>query len=127
MAFMSAAIGALGLMSMMSLNVLERTREIGVMRSIGATNRAVGGIVIGEGLIIGVVSWLIAIPVSVPISLIFNSSLGNIMFGGPLAFIFSFQGLIIWLAIVIFISFIASMLPAYRAMRMSVRETLAYE
>jgi putative ABC transport system permease protein len=127
MAIMSAVIGALGLMGMMSLNVMERTREIGVMRSIGATSRAIGGIVITEGLIIGIASWLIAIPVSVPISLVFNSMLGNIMFGTTLAFIFSPVGLVIWLAIIMGIAFIASMLPAYRAMRMSVRQTLAYE
>jgi putative ABC transport system permease protein len=127
MAIMAAAIGALGLMGMMSLNVMERTREIGVMRSIGATSRAVGSVVITEGLIIGLVSWLIAIPVSIPISLLFNSLLGGIMFGTSLSFVFSPAGLFIWLAIILGIAVVASLLPAYRAMRMSVRETLAYE
>jgi putative ABC transport system permease protein len=127
MAIMSAAIGALGLMSMMSLNVMERTREIGVIRSIGATSRAVGSIVITEGLIIGLVSWLIAIPASIPISLAFNTMLGGVMFGKGLTFIFSPMGLMIWLAVVMAIAFVASLLPAYRAMRLSVRETLAYE
>ena len=127
MAVMSAAIGALGLMGMMSLNVMERTREIGVMRSIGATSRAVGSIVITEGLIIGFISWLAAIPVSIPMSLIFNSMLGSVMFGAPLDFVFSPQGLIIWLAIIVCMALAASLLPAYNAMRMSVRETLAYE
>jgi putative ABC transport system permease protein len=127
MAIMSAVIGALGLMGMMSLNVMERTREIGVMRSIGATSRAVAGVVIIEGLIIGLVSWLIAIPLSLPISLIFNIMLGGILFQAPISFIFSPVGLGIWLAMVMGIAFIASLLPAYRAMRMSVRETLAYE
>jgi putative ABC transport system permease protein len=127
MAILSAIIGALGLMGMMSLNVLERTREIGVMRSIGAKSASIGWIVITEGLIIGIVSWLIAIPVSIPMTLIFNSLMGNLMFGGPLSFVFSPQGLAIWLAIVLVMAFVASLLPAYRAMRMSVRETLAYE
>jgi len=127
MAVMAAIIGALGLMGMMSLNVMERTREIGVMRSIGAGSRAIAGVVIMEGLMIGIVSWLIAIPVSIPISLIFNSMLGNLMFGSTLAFIFSPIGLITWLIVVTGIAFVASLLPAYRAMRMSVRETLAYE
>jgi putative ABC transport system permease protein len=127
MAFMSAAIGALGLMGMMSLNVLERTREIGVMRSIGAASRAVGSVVIIEGLIIGIISWLVAIPLSFPISLVFNSMLGSLMFGGNIPLVFSPTGVIIWFVIVTVIAFAASILPAFRAMRMSIRETLAYE
>ena len=127
MAILSAIIGALGLMGMMSLNVLERTREIGVMRSIGAKSSSIGWIVITEGLIIGIVSWLIAIPVSIPMTMIFNSLMGNLMFGTALSFVFSPSGLGIWLTIVLAMALIASLLPAYRAMRMSVRETLAYE
>jgi len=127
MAIMAALIGALGLMGMMSLNVMERTREIGVMRSIGATSKAIGAVVVTEGLIIGILSWLIAVPVSVPISMVFNSMLGSIMFSAPLAFLISPTGLTVWLVIVIAIAFISSLMPAYRAMRMSVRETLAYE
>jgi putative ABC transport system permease protein len=127
MAILSAIIGALGLMGMMSLNVLERTREIGVMRSVGAVGRSIAWIVITEGLIIGIVSWLIASPLSIPMSLIFDSALGNVMFGTTLGFLFSPTGPIIWLVIVLGMSFAASLLPAYRAMRMSIRETLAYE
>jgi putative ABC transport system permease protein len=54
MAFLLAVIGGLGLMGTMSINVLERTREIGVMRAIGASNRSVRRIFITEGIIIGV-------------------------------------------------------------------------
>jgi putative ABC transport system permease protein len=46
----------MGLAGMMDLSVMERTREIGVMRSIGASNGAVGGIVLTEGVFIGVIS-----------------------------------------------------------------------
>jgi putative ABC transport system permease protein len=127
MAILSAIIGALGMMGMMGLNVMERTREIGVMRSIGAASFSIGSIVITEGLIIGIVSWIIAIPVSIPISFIFNAALGNIMFAAPLKFMVDSGGIVIWLIIVMMIAFIACLMPAYRAMRMSVRETLAYE
>jgi len=127
MAIMAAAIGGLGLMGMMSLNVLERTREIGVMRSIGASTKAIGGIVVVEGLIIGVISWMFSLPISVPMSLFFNTMLGEIMGGQALPLEFSLVGLLLWLAIVVAISIVASLLPAFRAMRMSVRETLAYE
>jgi putative ABC transport system permease protein len=127
MAAMAAVIGGLGLMGLMSLNVLERTREIGVMRSIGAASASVGSIVMTEGLIIGALAWLFAIPASIPISLAFNTAMGNLMVGKPLAFIFSPSGLYLWGGTVVIIAIAASLLPAYRAMKMSIRETLAYE
>jgi len=127
MSFMAAAIGGLGLAGTMSLNVLERTREIGVMRSIGASSPMVGGIVVTEGMLIGFISWLLAIPLSIPFSYLFNAVLGYAFYHRPLDFTFSLTGLIIWLIIVIFISIIASLLPARQAMKMSIQETLAYE
>ncbi|MFC2072179.1 ABC transporter permease [Chloroflexota bacterium] len=127
MAAMSALIGGLGLAGIMSLNVMERTREIGVMRSIGASSSMVGVIVVTEGLLIGIISWALAVPLSVPLSLAFNIMLGQAFFAQPLDFVFSPFGIITWLAIVVIISVIASLLPAYRAMKMSIQETLAYE
>ncbi len=127
MAAMAALIGGLGLAGIMSLNVMERTREIGVMRSIGASNSMVGGIVLVEGLLIGILSWALAIPLSLPVTLLFNAMIGQMILDQPLVFVFLPIGLIIWLVIVIIVSVVASLLPAYRAIKMSVRETLAYE
>jgi len=49
------------------------------------------------------------------------------MIDQPLIFVFLPIGVLVWLAIVIVVSIVASLLPAYRAIKMSVRETLAYE
>jgi putative ABC transport system permease protein len=127
MAAMAAIIGGLGLAGMMGLSVMERTREIGVMRSIGASNAAIGWIVIMEGLIIGMISWMLALPLSIPFSLGFNVLLGQAFLDQTLVFTFSPLGPIILLLIVIIISIIASLLPARRAVRMSIREILSYE
>lgn len=127
MAAMTALIGALGLAGMMSLNVMERVREIGVMRSIGASNRMISGIVVIEGLVIGLISWGIAIPLSIPMSFAFDAMLGNALLSDSLPFVFSIAGPVAWLLIVSAIGAVASLLPAFRASRISIRETLAYE
>ena len=56
-----AAVGVIGLTGTMSINVLESTREIGVMRAIGASDGAVAQVFIVEGLVIGLLSWLLAV------------------------------------------------------------------
>ncbi len=122
-----AIVGGLGLAGTMGLNVMERTREIGVMRSIGASNLAVALIVLTEGGIIAVVSWLIAIPMSAPFTLLFDVVIGQSFFERNLVFSYQAVWAFIWLFIVLFISLLASFVPARTAVNMSVRDTLAYE
>jgi putative ABC transport system permease protein len=127
MAILAAVVGGMGLMSTMSINVVERGREIGVMRSIGATSLAIAGIFVGEGMLVGALSWLFAVPVSYPGARAFSDAIGQGIVEMPLNFKYPVNGLVLWLAIVLVISAIASLLPALRAARVSVRESLAYE
>ena len=122
----AAIVGSVGLMSTMSINVIERGREIGVMRAIGATSVAILGIFIAEGVLLGVLSWLIAVPLSYPGSLAFNNLVGNSL-QLPLDFDYSAGGMALWLMIVAVLSALASLWPALRATQVSVREALAYE
>ena len=127
MAILMALVGGLGLMGTMSLNVLERTREIGVMRAIGASNGAVRGIILTEGVTIGVLSALIAIALSFPLGQALSALVGDALFQLPLSYAISVTGIIMWLIIVVVLSMLASFLPAYNASRLTVREILAYE
>ncbi len=127
MAVFLAVVGGLGLAGTMSLNVLERTREIGVMRSVGATNGSVRGVVMTEGILIGLISWALGTLIAIPMSYGFAAAVGMAFFERPMVFTFSPLGVIIWLAVVVVIAAIASALPARRAARISVREALAYE
>ena len=127
MAVMVAIVGGLGLAGTMSLNVMERTREIGILRSIGAKDEAIRSLVLTEGILVGLISWMAAIPLSIPLTYIFCFALGNAFFERTLVFIVVAQALLIWLAIVMLIAIVASLVPARRASKMSISETLSYE
>ncbi|MCP4541302.1 MAG: FtsX-like permease family protein [Chloroflexi bacterium] len=127
MAVLAALVGSVGLMSTMSINVVERGREIGVMRAIGATSLTIVGIFIIEGVMLGVLSWLLAVPLSYPGALVFNNLVSTELFQIPLDFDYSLLGTVLWLVIVVVLSGLASLWPALTATQVSVREALAYE
>jgi len=127
MAVLLALVGGLGLMGTMSINVLERTREIGILRAIGAPNRGVAQVFILEGITIGLLSWIMGSLLAIPMSQGLNSAVGGAIMGVPLSFSYSIPGLWIWLVVVLILSALASFIPARNASRLTVREVLAYE
>ena len=127
MAVLIAVVGGLGLMGMMSINVLERTREIGVMRAIGASNGDIQSIVIVEGMVIGLISWIISILFSIPITVVLTTGVGLAILTAPMPAVYGISGIIAWLIGTLLIATLASALPARRASRLTVRDTLAYE
>jgi len=127
MALLTATVGSMGLTGTMSMNVLERTREIGIMRSIGATDREIIRMVIVEGLLIGLISFGLAILLAVPFTYLLSSIVSNAVFATPIAVEFTYLGYVIWLGLVILLSSLASVLPARSAARLTIREVLAYE
>ena len=127
MAVLLAFVGGLGLMGTMSINVLERTREIGVMRAIGASTGGILQIVEVEGILIGVLSWAVSLLIALPISKLMSDLIGQQLLSTNLNFTFSTGGALIWLAVVVILSGLSSFLPAWRAARITVREVLAYE
>jgi putative ABC transport system permease protein len=127
MALMTALVGSIGLAGTMSMNVMERTREIGVMRAIGAHNQIVSKLVIVEGLVIGLMSYGMGAALSFPISMLLSNVISLAIFNTPAPFAFTAQGFLIWLIVVIFLSMAASLLPARNASKLTIREVLAYE
>lgn len=127
MAALIAIVGGLGLMGTMSINVLERTREIGVMRAIGASNGDIQAIVITEGLAIGIISWAISIFLSIPITNALCFGVGMSILTAPMPVVYGASGIIAWLIFTIVLGTLASAFPARRASKLTVRDTLAYE
>lgn len=127
MSVLMAIVGGLGLMGTMTLNVLERTREIGVMRAIGASDGAVQQIFIVEGVLIGLISWAFSALLSAPLGQGLGLLVGFAIFQFPLSQSVSTDGIVMWLVIVVILSAMASFVPARRASKLTVREVLAYE
>ncbi|MCB0046361.1 MAG: FtsX-like permease family protein [Caldilineaceae bacterium] len=127
MAILTAFVGSLGLAGAMSINVLERTREIGVMRAIGAVDKTVMRSVIIEALVIGLISWILAIGLSFPVGFLLLRIIGESLLDSPIALNFTPLGILLWLAIVIILSVFASIIPARNAARLTINEVLAYE
>jgi putative ABC transport system permease protein len=127
MAILTAIVGSMGLTGTMGMNVLERTREIGIMRAIGADDRAVMRTVIAEGVFIGMISFGLAVILSVPVTYLLSTIVSLAVFETPIDVVFTYTGYAIWLGLVLALSTLASILPARNAARLTIREVLAYE
>ena len=127
LAMLVASVGGLGLAGALGISVVERRRETGVLRAIGARGRTIQGLYIMEGLLQGVLSWLFALPLAFILAQPLARTLGRAMIDLDLDYAFNVPAVGIWLATVVVISVLASILPARSAIRISVRESLAYE
>lgn len=127
MALMMAFVGTTGLMSVMGLSVMERIREIGVMRTLGATPAKISRLIIGEGLIIGALSILFSMILALVMSVYGGRLLGQMAFRTPLVLKISLVAIAVWIVIVVVSSVIATWFPARKANRISTREALAFE
>jgi putative ABC transport system permease protein len=127
MAAILASVGGLGLAGTMSMNVIERTREIGVLRAVGASNRDVRRVVLIEGLTVGLLSWTLAIIASVPVGRALSNAVGYAVFLTSPPYTYSTMGVVGWFVLAVLISAVASLGPAQRASALTVREVLAYE
>jgi putative ABC transport system permease protein len=127
MAGLLATVGSLGLMGTMSINVLERRREIGVLRAIGASDHAVIRLFVIEGVVISIIAWAAAFVLAQPMSRAMSYVVGMNFAKLPLTYVFDLRALPLWLTIAVVVSVLSSLIPARAAARLSVRETLAYE
>ena len=127
MSVLLAVVGGIGLMGTMGLNVLERIREIGVMRAIGASNDSVLQIFVVEGVLIALLSWLIGTVLAIPMGKVLSNAVGMEVLRTPLTYTVPVSGILAWLVIVTVLAALASYLPARDAARLTVREVLSYE
>lgn len=127
MAVLAAIVGSIGLAGTMSINVMERTREIGIMRAIGSSNSILMMMVIIEGYLIGIISWAIGSLLAFPITNLMSNAISLALFDASTSITYTPTGFVIWLVVVSLLSISASVLPARKAAKLTIREVLAYE
>jgi putative ABC transport system permease protein len=125
MAIVLGVVGALGLASAMGVSVVERTRELGVMKTLGATPERLVRMLLAEGGAIAALSGLLAFALSLPLALAVDRLVGTLGFLAPLPLVVSGPGVGAWLLLLAAVSVLATLVPARRAARMTIREALA--
>jgi putative ABC transport system permease protein len=124
-AIIVAAVGGMGLTGALSISVVERIKEIGVMRAIGARSGLIMGMFVLEGMLQGLVSWVAALPLSLLLAPPLTGVLGNAL-KVKLDYQYNFQAVLTWFIVILVISALASLMPARHATRVSVQQSLAY-
>ncbi len=119
-------VGLIGLGSTMSTNVLERTRELGVMKALGASGATIQRLVVFEGVFIATVSCVVAAVPAIVLTWAMGAGLGSLFLSTPIPFVVSVQGIAIWIFVAVFGAVLATLTPASQASRLTVRDALAY-
>jgi putative ABC transport system permease protein len=125
-ALATALVGGICLAAFASLTVLERAREIGVIRTLGATPRTVLRLFLAESAVLAALSALLAVAVSVPATQALNAMTSRLMLQVAVPLVFSWPALAL-LGSGVLVVMLGVWLPVSRMLRISVRETLAYE
>jgi putative ABC transport system permease protein len=127
LAMIAASVGAIGLAGALAISVVERTREIGVMRATGAKSSTISSLYLMEGMLHGLLSWLISVPVAYAAAQPLARLLGQRMIDLDLDYAFNYPAVLLWLVIVLAFSAGASLWPTRMAVHVRVRENLGYQ
>ncbi len=126
MALISIVVGSLGVINTLTMSVIERTREIGMLRAIGTTRGQIVKMVLAEALLMGVIGGILGLGTGVILARILFIGMTT-MSGYRLTFVLPPEGIIISVVIALLISQVAAIAPALRAARVRILEAVHYE
>jgi putative ABC transport system permease protein len=124
-ALIVGAVGILGLADALTASVLERRREIGLLRAMGASDWRVARVFWTEGLALGGIAWGLCVLLGLPLAYGFIQVMSTLVL--RVDFVVAPSALIVMLAAVFIISTLASIIAALRAARVRIAEMLSYE
>jgi putative ABC transport system permease protein len=116
---------ALGLLNTLTINILERTREIGIVRAVGGSRKQVQRIVTAEALLLGIFSAAMGVLAGVAMSYGFIGAFSAL--GWEVPYIFPVAGIIAAIVIAVILALFAGILPARSAARLDIIRALQYE
>ncbi|MDI7277080.1 MAG: ABC transporter permease, partial [Anaerolineae bacterium] len=125
MVLLVGLIGAIGIVNTLGLSVLERRREVGVLRAIGATDRRLLAAFVGEGAAMGILGWLLGMALGYPLGRVFTRLMESVLF--RIDYVFSPALIAGSLLFTLALAALASFGPALAAARMPTHEALRYE
>jgi putative ABC transport system permease protein len=123
---LTAVVGGLGLLSTLSISVMERRREIGILRSMGSRPALIRRLVMTEGLLVGLLSLPLSFLLSWPLTLALGKAMVTGITGIAPEPIYRLEAAAIWAALVCSLALLSSWLPAREAGRLSIRQALIY-
>jgi putative ABC transport system permease protein len=126
LASIGVIVAALGVINTMMMNVLERRREIGALRSIGMTRAQIIRMILAEAGALGAIGAAFGIGFGILLSRVFVEGM-KIMTGYRLEFSLPFQSLLLGLAIALVVSQVAALYPAWKGSRVNIVEAIKHE
>ena len=117
---LAIVVGGLGIINTMLMSVFERTREIGVLKAVGWSDKRILLMIIGESLVITIVSAIIGSLIGYSACVLLGPQMGIDPLFTPKIFIQAF-------AIAIVVGIIGGLFPAIKAVKLPPTEALRYE
>jgi putative ABC transport system permease protein len=127
MSFLSLIVGALTIISSVSLSILERRREIGILRAFGTQGKNIVRLFALENGVIGMIAFICASIIAYPVGVLAGNAFGMIFLQIPLSPAVSHGGIVHWLFTTVFLTFVFSWLPAQSASGCELSGLLEYE
>jgi len=124
LALLVLSVSVLGMTSAVSTNIVERGRELAILRSIGGTPAAIRRILSSEAVTIAIIGWVCGLLLAATISSTVSDFFGQALVEYPFDFRFSPLGVASSFALAVLLAVLASIAPAHVASRQSVRVAL---